>query len=140
MRRSLLRSNGRQPRRAARLPCQLVREGDFKLIGDRIVDLSETGLLVGPADPVLTGERLLISFQLPGFSNWIDAETVVARVVHGRRPGEYSRALGLSLDDLPPSARLMLERLLRHLPPVPPGVRRGRRTEAPGLLQKLLRH
>src|SRR5688572_31070776 len=98
MRRSSFLSHGRSPRRAARLACQLVRERDFRLIADRIIDLSPRGLLVGPADPVLTGEQLLLSFCLPGSTYWIDGEAVVTRVVHGRRPGEYSRGLGLALE------------------------------------------
>ncbi len=138
MRRSSLRFHGRTPRRAARIACQVVREHDFRLIADRIIDLSPGGLLVGPADPVLTGERLLISFRIPGFADWIDGEALVARVVHGRRPGEYSRGLGLSFCDIHPLSRFKLERVLRHLPPVPPGARAGRRAQPPELLQQLL--
>jgi hypothetical protein len=137
MRRSSFRFNGRSPRRSARLACQLVRERDFRLIADRIVDLSPAGLLVGPADPVLTGQRLLLSFCLPGSSYWIDGEAVVTRVVHGRRPGEYSRGLGLSLEGLSPFARMMLERTLLSLPPVPPGLRPGRRHAPVELLRTL---
>jgi len=55
-------------------------ERDFRLIGDRIVDLSTSGMLVTPADPVLTGERVIASFRLPNSTYWIDVEgTVVAR-------------------------------------------------------------
>jgi hypothetical protein len=139
MRRSTFSFHGRSPRRATRLACQLVRERDFRLIADRIVNLSPGGLLVGPSDPVLTGERLLLTFCLPDSSYWVDSEAVVTRVVHGRRPGEYSRALGLSFEDLAPFARMMLERTLRKLPPVPPGVRPGRR-HAPHELVAELAH
>ncbi len=139
MRRSSYRFNGRSPRRAARLTCQLVRERDFRLIADRIVDLSPGGLLVGPADPVLTGERLLLSFCLPDSSYWIDGEAIVTRVLHGRRPGEYSRGLGLSLEDISPFARMMLERTVLKLPPVPPGGRPGRRRAPPEVLGELTR-
>jgi hypothetical protein len=138
MRRSF-RFHGRSPRRAARLECQLVRERDFRLIADRIIDLSAGGLLVGPADPVLTGERLLLSFCVPGSSYWIDSEAVVTRVVHGRRPGEHSRGLGLAFEGLTPFARMMLERTLLRLPPVPPGVRPGRRHAPAELLGDLAR-
>ncbi len=138
MRRSPLRFHGRAPRRATRIACQLVRESDFQLIADRILDLSPGGLLVGPADPVLTGERLLLSFRVPGTPYWIDTETVVARVVHGRRPGEYSRGLGLSFEGLLPFARFMLESAIEKLPPVAPGARPGRRGEPQMLLKQLL--
>jgi hypothetical protein len=139
MRRSSHRFHGRSPRRAARLACQLVRERDFRLIADRILDLSPDGVLVGPADPVLTGQRLLLSFCLPDASHWIDTEAVVTRVVHGRRPGEYSRGLGLTFECLAPFDRWMLERTLPWLPPVPPGIRPGRRHSPATLVQELLR-
>jgi hypothetical protein len=139
MRRASFRFHGRGPRRAARLACQLVRERDFRLVADRIVDLSAGGLMVGPADPVLTGERLILSFCLPGSGYWIDSEAVVARVVHGRRPGEYTRNLGLSFEGLSPFSRLMLERSLLWMPPVPPGPRPGRRQASGALLSDLAR-
>ena len=127
MRRPSSRTYHRHTRRQTRLACQVVRERDFRLVADTIANLSQTGLLVTPADPVLTGERLLVSFQVPGSSFWIDTEATVTRVVHGRRPGEYSRALGLEFDPLPPAAKLALERSLGRLLPVPPGARPGRR-------------
>jgi hypothetical protein len=102
-----------------------VRERDFRLVADRVLDLSTGGLLVGPADPVLTGERVLVSFA--GSAGWIDAEAVVARVVHGRRRGEHSRALGLSFEALDAESRLALERALGVCVPVPPGQRTERR-------------
>jgi hypothetical protein len=127
MRRPSSRTHRRHTRRLTRLACQVVRERDFRLVADTIANVSQTGLLVTPADPVLTGERLLVSFQVPGSSFWIDTEATVTRVVHGRRPGEYTRALGLEFDPLPPAARLALERSLGRLLPVPPGARPGRR-------------
>ena len=139
MRRSAFRFHGRSPRRTARLACQLVRERDFRLIADRIIDLSPNGMLVGPADPVLTGERLLLSFCLPGSTYWIDSEAVVSRVLHGRRPGEHSRGLGLSLEGLSQFSKMMLERTLLRLPPAPPGVRPGRRHAPLTLLGELSR-
>ena len=51
----------RPVRHLARLSCQVVRERDFQLIADRIVDLSSSGLRVAPADPVLTGCLLYTS-------------------------------------------------------------------------------
>ena len=56
-----------------------------------------------PTDlPVLTGEPLLVSFRPPLSGRWLDAEAVVARVVHGRRPGDHGRRLGLSFQGLAP--------------------------------------
>ncbi|HOU90061.1 MAG TPA: PilZ domain-containing protein [Polyangiaceae bacterium] len=116
----------RPSRHTVKIPCQVVRERDFRLVADEIADLSVTGMLVVPADPVLTGERLIVSFQTPVWGIWIDAEATVARVVHGRRPGEFSRALGLRFDGIDPWARYVIERNLRGLPPIPPGSWRHR--------------
>jgi len=134
MRRPASRTHHRHPRRLARLSCQVVRERDFRLIADTIADLSPTGALVTPADPVLTGERVLISFQIPGSSTWIDTDATVARVVHGRRAGEYARALGLEFDPLPPAERLALTHSLGRLRPVPSGPRPDRGITPPKAL------
>lgn len=112
-------------RRTARFSCQVVRLRDFRLVADQVENVSGGGLLVGPADPVLTGEPVIVSFQLPGLKNFIDAEAIVSRVVHGRRPGESRRALGLSFVDMTPFARFLLQSYIRSLPPVPPSFRKG---------------
>jgi hypothetical protein len=107
--------------------CQVVRERDFRLIADQVVDLSASGALVMPADPVLTGERVILSFQLPSSLFWVDTEALVTRVLHGRRPGEHTRGIALELDGLTGLSRFMLERALKYMPPAPPRFRAGRR-------------
>ncbi|HTQ08288.1 MAG TPA: PilZ domain-containing protein, partial [Polyangiaceae bacterium] len=124
------RTHHRMPRRLLRQPCQVVRERDFKLIADRVVDLSATGVLVMPADPILTGERVILSFQLPNSLYWVDTEALVTRVVHGRRPGEHTRGVALELDGLTGLHRFMIERALKYMPPAPPRYRPGRRENA----------
>jgi hypothetical protein len=120
------RPSHRPPRFSAKVSCQVVRERDFRLVADCVVDLSPGGAMVGPADPVLTGERVIVSF--PGVRGaWIDAEAVVARVVHGRRPGEYTRTLGLSFENLDPESRAALAQLLAVSVPTAPGARQERR-------------
>jgi PilZ domain len=127
MRRSLPRFRYRYPRHTVRIACQVVRERDFSLVADSISNLSMSGLLVTPADPALTGERLIVSFCLPRSDRWVDAEAMVTRVLHGRRPGEYSRALALQFEDLSFSSEILLASDLRDLPPAPPSSRPGRR-------------
>lgn len=127
MRRSSAKAHRRASRHSVRLVCQVVRERDFQLVADQIVSLSASGLLVSPADPALTGERLIVSFQIPHSGYWVDAEAVVARVVHGRRPGEYTRALALELENVEEIPQMLLGRALRRCPPSPPGHRSGRR-------------
>lgn len=118
----------RNSRHTAAIACQVVRESDFRLIADRISNLSATGALVTPADPVLTGERLIVSFRVPGWGTWIDTEATVVRVVHGRRPGEFSRGLGIAFDELDAFSRYALTHNLPRLPPIPPGPARNARS------------
>lgn len=108
-------------RYTVRIPCQVVRERDFRLVADTVENLSLAGMLVTPAAPVLTGERLIVSFRLPRWGIWVDAEAVVARVMHGRRTGEHSRSLGLQFEVLDDVARFALECHLRSVPCAPPG-------------------
>jgi len=93
-------------RREVMLPCQAVREHDFKLIADRTLDISTEGMLLPLRCKVLTGESIIVSFAIAGM--WIDAEAVVARIVHGRRPGDDGIAAGLVFHSLAPSARAAL--------------------------------
>jgi hypothetical protein len=137
MRRWIVTNRRGAMRHAVNISCQVVRLRDFRLVGDCIVDLSTTGMLVAPADPVLTGERVIASFRLPNSSYWIDVEATVARVAHGRRPSEHSRALGLEFDRLPGLTELVLSTGLQVVPPKAPHTRPGRRS-TPGLLGVML--
>jgi hypothetical protein len=110
-------------RHAVRLSCQIVRERDFRLVSDLAVDLSTAGMLVSTELPVLTGEPLLVSFRLPHARRWLDAQAVVARVVHGRRPGDDGRCLGLTFHGLDEETRQALFHGLRSLPPASVGGR-----------------
>lgn len=122
------REFSRRPQRyLVKIPCQVVREKDFRLVADRIENLSTWGLLASPADPVLTGEKVIVSFQLPGSSHYVDATGTVTRVVHGRRPTETRRMLGIEFDDLSPYDRFRLRQAISQRPPFPPGPRAGRR-------------
>jgi len=125
--RSPAKTHRRAVRHSVRLECQVVRERDFRLLADRVVNLSATGLVVSPADPALTGERLIVSFRIPHSGHWVDAEATVARVVHGRRPGEHTRALALELENIEEIPQMLLTRALQRCPPAPPGRRAGRR-------------
>lgn len=82
-------------RRFVRIDCQVVREHDFRLVGDLALDLSTRGMLVRARSRVLTGEELLVAFRPPRSNHWIDAQGTVARVVHGRRPGDTGLAFGI---------------------------------------------
>lgn len=122
------RSYARRPiRHTTNLTCQVVRDRDFRLVADRIENISSWGMLVSPADPVVTGERVFVSFQVPGSESWMDACAIVTRVIHGRRPGETARKLGLEFENMSQYDRFRLRQALIGRPTFPPGARAGRR-------------
>lgn len=82
-------------RRYVRLDCQVVRERDLAPVADLALDLSTRGMLVRAHERVLTGEELIVTFRPPRTNRTIDAPATVARVLHGRRPGDWGLCLGL---------------------------------------------
>jgi len=104
-------------RRAIGVECQVVRERDFCLVGSRGVDLSPKGMLVMSQEPVLTGEPVIVSFRLPRGLYWFDSQATVARVVHGRRPGDGARCFGIEFETLDPDHQWFLGLALRGTPP-----------------------
>lgn len=116
----LLANERGSSRRAVRVQCQVVRERDFKLLGESAVDLSTDGMLLVSDVPVLTGDEVLVSFRVPGTDVWIDTGARVARTIHGRRHGDPGRALGLQFDPLDLEAHLRLRWALRRIPPTFP--------------------
>lgn len=97
-------------RRYVRLDVQVVRDFDFQLVGDLALDLSPRGMLVRSAlpsakagkrvTPVFTGEEVVLAFKPPKSNKWFDAQGTVARVVHGRRPGDYGLSYGIEFHNL----------------------------------------
>lgn len=108
-------------RRELMLPCQAVRLSDFKLIADATLDVSGDGVLLPVESAIAIGEPLIVSFQIPGA--WIDAEAIVTRVVHGRRPSDDGMAVGAIFDVISPASRAALAGFLHGRPPPLP--RRG---------------
>ncbi len=104
-------------RRAVPIECQVVRERDFKLVGRWGLDISSDGMLVVSDARVLTGEDVIVSFRVPRTHHWIDCEATVARVLHGRRPSDRARGLGLSFGSLDADTRWQIRSTLRDLPP-----------------------
>lgn len=112
-------------RRYVRLDCQVVREHDFRLVGDLALDLSTSGMLVravrcgrsGREPRVLTGEEVIVSFKPPRSNAWFDAQGIVARVLHGRRPGDDGLSFGVEFQNLSREDELVLFDRLRGLSP-----------------------
>jgi hypothetical protein len=107
-------------RREVMLSCQVVRERDFRLVGSLALDMSTEGMLVLTGERILTGEDMLVSFRAPRTGEWFDLDATVARVLHGRRPGDRGRCLGLSFHRMPESATMSLFENLRGLPAAVP--------------------
>lgn len=102
-------------RRFVRLDCEVVRERDFALVGDLVLDLSTTGMLVRAKRPVLTGEEVIATFRPPRSSRWFDAIGVVTRVLHGRRPGDPGVCIGVDFLEVSEEDRTFLFEQLRGM-------------------------
>ena len=107
-------------RRGVRSRCTAVALDQFRLIGERILDLSPRGALVACDAPVNVGDRVLLSFQAPQTAAWIDAEAEVARVLEGWRAGDPGYSAGLRFTNLDRAARSELVVALAGLPPPVP--------------------
>jgi hypothetical protein len=107
-------------RRAVRLPCQVVRERDFRLIGGLALDLSPEGMLAVASERVLTGEPVIVSFRSDRIGRWFDAEATIARVLHARRAGDAMPCFGLAFHGTDAAFREGVFRALRRLPPPVP--------------------
>ncbi len=123
-------------RRAVPVECQLVRDRDFALLGRRAIDLSPQGMLVMSEARVLTGEPVIVAFRFPRSPWWFDAEATVARVVHGRRPGDSGSALGIAFDRIEPAVQYFLHTLLQGVPPPVP--RRRRRVDYAATIERAM--
>ncbi len=122
----------RNMRRSVALSCQVVREDDFRLIGDETLDVSPDGMLVRTSrEDVEPGQSLIVSFKATELGIWFDTEATVARVLSGRRWGDGARAVGVRFADdgdgggpvLDPVRRMILRGAFRRRPPPVPRVR-----------------
>jgi hypothetical protein len=114
-------------RRSVKVECQAVALNGFRLLGERIVDLSEHGALVACDRDVRVGEKVVVSFRAPQSERWIDVEGEVARIVEGWRPEDPGFAFGLRFDAIDPGSKRVLKWSLFGIPPAAPrrGLRRG---------------
>lgn len=110
-------------RRKVRMPCQVVCEDTFTLLGDECVDLSLTGMAVKALRPAREGTPVLVSFRAPGSSLYIDVEARIARMAWGRRREDRASLLGLAFTTLSALDRAILASRLRGLPPPVPARR-----------------
>jgi hypothetical protein len=106
----------REIRRSVRLGVRVRRVEDWRLLGDRTLDLSPQGMLVLSDERVDEGTELVVSFQATELPIWFDTFGTIRRIVEGRRPGDRGRALGVHFETLPAVSRLILRGFLRRMP------------------------
>ena len=118
---TLVHANQRRDvRRAVRVECQVVREKDFRLLATRTENLSSGGMLVRAGERALTGEPVIVSFRVPRSRRWVDARATIARVLHGRRPGDRGLRYGVEFEALAPEDERYLRSCLKGMaPPLP---------------------
>lgn len=110
----------REIRRALSMTCQVVRERDFKLVSEQAIDVSPDGMQVLTDAELRPGENLIVSFRATETGIWFDTEAEVARVIHGRRPGDRGKAIGVRFSTLSRVQRFILRNHLRRTPPPVP--------------------
>ena len=89
--------------------CEVVRERDGEGIAGVAVDFSTRGLQAVTRSRVLTGEPVRVTFRTPVTGRFLVLRGTVARVVHGRRPGDRGRRLGIEFEAPSASDRDRLE-------------------------------
>ena len=88
----------RSNRHLVRIECEVVRVRDGLPLGFRTLDLSAHGLSLATNARILTGEEVRIELDIPATRERFFALGYVARVVHGRRPCDTERSLGIEFD------------------------------------------
>lgn len=116
----MLANDRRAPRHAVSVDCQVVREDDFSMLGERGVDLSTCGMLLVSDTPVAVGSEVVVSLRIPGQESWIDTKGKVARIVEGRQDSDTGRAVAIAFEPLAEQPRSLLESALCGYPTVPP--------------------
>ncbi len=135
-------------RRAVIRPCLAVVTDGYKLLSQRILDLSPRGMLVwgspttgaetaagattgaesstsgsGPwsaAPDLKLGDEVFVTFKAPGDGLWMNVETEVTRIIRGARRSDLGPCIGLRFKDLNGSRRSDLVARLTGIPPTIP--------------------
>jgi hypothetical protein len=94
---------------------------EFRLLGERVLDVSPLGMLVACDHPAQLGADVLVSFKAPGRdAPWFEAEAEVARVVNGYRIADRGYCAALRFTYFERAARNeLLSRLAGLPPPIP---------------------
>jgi hypothetical protein len=106
-------------RRKLRATCQAVRERDFRLVSERVLDLSTEGALLACDCRIAVGDTLVVAVRMPD-GRYVDAEGLVVRVIEGWRYGDLGYCAGLRFTALDRAGWLAIREALRGLPPPVP--------------------
>jgi hypothetical protein len=99
--------------------CEVVRERDGEGIAGVAVDFSARGIQAVTRSRVLTGEPVRVTFRTPITGRWLSLRGTVARVIHGRRPNDRGRRLGIEFDASHTSDRNRLDEASDRLDAMP---------------------
>jgi hypothetical protein len=110
----------RAVRRAVLRPCVAVATDGYRLLGQRVLDLSPRGMLVTCGQQVEPGDEVFVTFQAPGDGLWMNAEAEVTRIVRGSRFSDAGPCVGLRFRDMEGSRRGELLSRLAGIPPTIP--------------------
>lgn len=108
-------------RHALQASCIVRSSRDGRLLGDRTLDVSYSGIRVSALGEARVGERVDVSLEVPGSRVWIRAQGRVERVLEGRRKGEGGRSLGVRVDRMDGFSRVLLTSIARQFPEVARG-------------------
>ncbi|MFO0676472.1 MAG: PilZ domain-containing protein [Polyangiaceae bacterium] len=104
-------------RRSVDLPCQVIRERDFTLVGDRAFDISPRGMRVEGDSGLGLGDALLVAFRATDLGIWFHTDAKVVRIEPGRREGDTGPAYGIEFQSLDHVSRLLLRGAFKRRPP-----------------------
>lgn len=107
----------RVTRRAVEAPCVAVDRAEFKLVGQRVIDVSEEGMRVRSDRALPQGRALRVTFQAPT-GQWMTVDAIVKRVEQGRRGKERGYCLGLEYTRIDGRDELR-KKLIGIPPPIP---------------------
>lgn len=96
--------------------CEVRSAIDGRLLADRTLDVSWSGLRVLALDEARLDERVRVTIRIPRSRTWIEADGRVERVLGGRREGDEGPALGISLRRMDGMLRLLLASVIERYP------------------------
>jgi len=95
----------------AQAVCQVVRDRDFTLLGERASHISWEGMFLESKEEVEIGEDVIVSLRAPRSGKWLDAVARVTRTVPLSDDGSI-RGVGLRFQRMDRPSRAVLRTML----------------------------